>query len=411
MPTYEQFLRESAVPREVIDRFLNENDATWAKFDPELGYVLSNSILPDGVDGSLTLSTVRPDGARTSAIYADQPCRINTYGDSFTQCAQVSDFETWQEYLAAHLGEPIRNYGMGGHGVYQAYRQLLHVEQSDAGADYVILYIWGDDHQRSCMRSRYPAIYPWFDDLNGLRFHANFWANIEMNLESGELVERESLIPDEGSIYNMCDPDFMWETLKDDLMVQLMVVRQTARDDDPVRIGKPDLDRLNRLSEILGLPPFLSGVAIEAGGDRSPVSGADVIAQTAQWLSDAYGFAATRRILDLTKQFLGENGKKLLVALFCPRASNELIKSGTRYDQPIVDYIDEQSLCCFDMNLVHQSDFTCFTLDIEEYWKRYSIGHYTPAGNHFFAHAIRPSIVEWLDPKPITYRDRTQRSH
>src|SRR5256885_2648577 len=61
--------------------------------------------------------------SRTSIMYADRPCRINTYGDSFTQCHQVSDHETWQEYLAAHLGEPIRNFGMGGYGFYQAYRR------------------------------------------------------------------------------------------------------------------------------------------------------------------------------------------------------------------------------------------------------------------------------------------------
>jgi hypothetical protein len=38
----------------------------------------------------------------------------------YSDCHQVSDCETWQEYLAGHLGEPIRNFGMGGYGVYQA---------------------------------------------------------------------------------------------------------------------------------------------------------------------------------------------------------------------------------------------------------------------------------------------------
>ena len=27
------------------------------------------------------------------------------------------DGKTWQEYLAAHLGEPLRNFGVGGFGV------------------------------------------------------------------------------------------------------------------------------------------------------------------------------------------------------------------------------------------------------------------------------------------------------
>jgi hypothetical protein len=45
----------------------------------------------------------QPDGERVMRNYATQPCRINTYGNSFTQCHQVSDDETWQEVLAAHF--------------------------------------------------------------------------------------------------------------------------------------------------------------------------------------------------------------------------------------------------------------------------------------------------------------------
>jgi len=60
--------------------------------------------------------------------YGDKPCRINTYGDSFTQCHQVSDHETWQKIPAAHLQEPIRNYGIGGWSVYQAYLRMLREE-------------------------------------------------------------------------------------------------------------------------------------------------------------------------------------------------------------------------------------------------------------------------------------------
>ena len=76
----------------------------------------------------------------------ERPCRINTYGNSFTQCHQVSDSETWQEYLAGHLGEPIQNFGMGGFGIYQAYRRLLRREKVDKNSKYVILLHVGDDY-------------------------------------------------------------------------------------------------------------------------------------------------------------------------------------------------------------------------------------------------------------------------
>ena len=125
MVTYEQYLAKSAVQKGVIDVFLSEDDASYAQFDPELGYTVGNALIPDGMDGSLSITTSQANGARSSMMYRKLPSRINTYGDSFTQCSQTNDGETWQEYFADHLGEPICNFGVSGFGVYQAYRRLL----------------------------------------------------------------------------------------------------------------------------------------------------------------------------------------------------------------------------------------------------------------------------------------------
>ena len=57
----------------------------------------------------------------------------------------MSDGETWEEYLAAHLAGTHPNYGVGGYSVYQAYRRMLRVEKQD-GAGYIILNIYDDDH-------------------------------------------------------------------------------------------------------------------------------------------------------------------------------------------------------------------------------------------------------------------------
>ena len=139
MISYEQYLAKSAVQKGVIEVFLSEDHASCAQFDPELGYTIGNALIPDGMDGSLSITTSQANGARSSMMYNEMPCRINTYGNSFTQCSQTSDGETWQEYLAAHLGEPIHNFGVGGFGVYQAYRRLLRTEQTEDGAEYLIL--------------------------------------------------------------------------------------------------------------------------------------------------------------------------------------------------------------------------------------------------------------------------------
>jgi len=83
-----------------------------------------------------------------------------------------------------------------------------------------------------------------------------------------------------------------------------------------------------------------------------------------------------------------------------------LIEGKARYDQAIVDFLREHRFRYFDMNLVHVEDYKNFRIPFDQYMKRYFIGHYSPAGNHFFAYAIKDTIVDWLDPKPITTRNR-----
>ena len=382
--SYAQYLRDSAVSKSVIDTFLNEH--TWAQFDPELGYVLGHYMPRDGLDGSLTLSTAQPAGWRTSFMYADRPCRINTYGNSFTQCHQVSDGETWQEYLAAHLGEPIRNFGMGGYGVYQAYRRVLREEKTEHAAKYLVLYVWGDDHIRSLLRCRHASFYRHWNNYGGKMFHNNFWAHVEMDLETGQWREKENRLPTRESLYQMTDADWMVENLKDDLALHMMVFAAGyVRDIDMETVGK--------------LAKRLNVAAVDLPSRTENPRG------YVRYVLDKYGLAATRYILAKAVDFVRRNDKKLLVVLFDPgRVMPQLIQGQARYDQEIVDFLRERDFNYFDMNVVHAEDFKCFRLSYKEYRRRYFIGHYNPSGNHFFAFAIKDTIVSWLDPKPITYR-------
>jgi len=381
---FEQLLRESAVSRQLLDTFLDPKQLSWAQFDPEVGYILGNYLPRDGMDGSATISTVQADGTRTAQVYAGRKARINTYGNSFTQCHQVNDGETWQEYLAAHLGEPIRNFGMGGFGVYQAYRRMVRAEETELGGEYVILYIWGGDHMRSLLRCRHAAIFKWWDHAGGIMFHNNFWANVEMDFETGKIVEQPNRLPTPESLYRMTDPDWMVENLHDDLALQMRLFTRGL-------ISDMDWPRVERLAALLDLPEVDRADPLEA----------------VQKVLDSYSFAATRYILNRARDFTRERGKKLLVVLFDPtRVMPALIESRARYDQEIVDFLEEEGFRYFDMNRVHAEDFKSFNLSLPEYRRRYFIGHYNPAGNHFFAFAIKDTIVDWLDPKPITYRER-----
>jgi len=381
--SYIEYVKRSALSKEVIDVFLNEN--SWAQFDPEVGYIMGNYMPHDGMDGSSTISTSR-DRMRYSQVYSEKPCRINTYGNSFTQCHQVSDGETWQEYLAAHLGEPVRNFGMGGLGTYQAYRRMLREEQSDHDAEYLILYLWGDDYMRSLLRCRYILFYPRWDNFDGYMFHGNFWSNIEMDLVNGELVEKENILNTPESVYKMTDKDFLIESLKDDLMLQLSLICGGQVNTDL------DVEGLNKLAEIYELP----------GIDFSDESNAHSIANT---LRNTYAFDATKYILKKAKEFTESHGKKLMILHLDPYGViPSLMKDGIRYDQEIVNFLNDNNYLYFDMNEVHVKDFKDFNLSFEDYMNRYFIGHYNPSGNHFFAYSLKNTVVNWLSPKPITYR-------
>jgi hypothetical protein len=344
---WEQYLRESAVSKQVIDTFLDPQKLSWAQFD--------------------------------------RPARINTYGNSFTQCHQVSDGETWQEYLAAHLGEPVRNFGMGGYGVYQSFLRMQREEKTDAAAKYLVLYIWGDDHLRSLWRCRHAAIYKWWDHDGGRMFHNNFWPNVEMDLETGRLVEKANLLPTPEALQKMTDPDWMYQTLKDDLALQMHAYSEGL-------VSEIDNQAVARLSGYLGLPAPDSKATASAG-------------EEVENILYKYGFEVTKYILAKARAFADENDRELMVIVFDPyRAMKELIETGERYDQEIVDYLDENGYSYFDMNVIHAKDFRSFNISLEGYMKRYFVGHYNPHGNHFFAFALKQKVVDWLDPKPITYR-------
>ncbi len=94
-----------------------------------------------------------------------------------------------------------------------------------------------------------------------------------------------------------------------------------------------------------------------------------------------------------------------MILLMDTTVTRQLLREEARYDQEIVDYLIKQKLRYFDMNIAHHRDYKSFNLPVEDYMKRYLIGHYNPAGNHLFAYSLKKSVIEWMDPKPITYRD------
>lgn len=390
--SYKEYVRQSAVPKHVIDRWLQ--GPSWTQFDPETGYILSNSLISMGMNGSGTIETVQSNGARTAFAYADRKPRINTYGDSFTECMQVSDSETWQEYLAGHLGEPVANFGVGGYGVYQAYRRMVREESTERGAPYIVLVICCDDPVRSLMRSRRVSYYRSWSNDDGKMFHNNFWANVELELGTGKFLEKENLLPTRESLYRMSDPAWMVANLRDDLALQLSAFSNGYTD---------ELDRrsVQKLSSLLDF--------------KVDWKNESTLQKQAGHLLSHYGQQATIFILDKARSFAAQRSKRLLVVLHGSTDLEALHGQRPRQDQEILDHLRNEKFEYFDLNAAFIKDYidAKTTLPVADYMKRYfvdGVGHVNPKGNHLVAYALKDKMIEWLSPKPVPYQTSEEKS-
>ena len=217
-----------------LEAAIDPKAPTYAKFNPQFGYLPAEVMLRDGLDDSCSTYRYEPGGQRKMVNYSDRPCRINTYGNSFTHCQQVSDGETWQEALAAHFGEPIRNFGCGGYSVYQAYRRAVAAEATDLAAGYVVLNIYDNDHVRNLDAARWirSAWQREFPPDEPVSLHGLPWPHLRFDPGQGQsrgqgqrcFVERPGLCRTVDDLRALADPERFYEAFKDDEIVHLFVL-------------------------------------------------------------------------------------------------------------------------------------------------------------------------------------------
>ena len=118
-------------------------------------------------------------------------------------------------------------------------------------------------------------------------------------------------------------------------------------------------------------------------------------------------------IIEKVKAFTEKQQKKLLVLLSYPGPSVSQVCSGIDRDdagymdwhpRKFREFLQEKKIRFLDSMDKHIEDFQTFKLTPDQYMTRYYIGHYNPKGNHFFAYAVKDEFVNWLQPKPPTYR-------
>lgn len=379
--TAEEYLRRNLYTREEVRSWLAGEAFPFAKYSAEFGWLLRSARFRDGVDDSVCVYTYGDSDERITINYRDKPCRINTYGNSFTQCHQVSDGETWQEVLAAHLQEPVRNFGVGGWSVYQAYLRMLREEERNP-ADYIIFNIYEDDHYRN------------LDAWRNLRAakHKQFieptLPHVRVNVKEGRFEERPNPCPTPESVYQLCDPEWVMETFKDDFALQIILAHLNARTSNPERA----------YADILNLAT--------THGIVTKVQTAEHLSAAAEELHRRSAFFATEKIIDKIEAFARARGKRVLyVVSYSPGFIARSIIEGWRLDQSFIDFLLKRKLPFVDLLSAHASEFAHYRGEIKDYLQQYFVGHYNPRGNFFTAFAIKDALGAMLNPLSAAYRE------
>lgn len=350
-------VRRFLYSRSQLDDWLAGKAFLFTKYDPELGYLHAPSGFRDGVDGSIAYYQYDPSGARRMIAHANKPCRINSYGDSFTHCDQVNDGESWQEVLAAHLGEPVRNFGISGYSVYQAYLRMKR-EERRSPAEFIIFNIYDGDHYRS--------LHSWPRLLGTNPIQAKPPTPfVKADPDAGEFVERPTLCPRGEDLYAFCDLDSAYSKVADDVALNWSVTHEWrkahgAKDVPQFAFDDPDYTRR----------------AI---------------------------FASTR-IVDKIEEFAARDKRRVMYVLsYSVESVRRRLNAVPRFDRAFVEFLVKRRLPYVDLLEAHAADYARCAPGVEAYLARHFIGHYTPLGNFFCAFALKDKLVRMLAPPPPSY--------
>jgi hypothetical protein len=376
-----------------VQHLLDPKAKSWVRFDSELGYLPADIVMHDGVDDSWTTYSHGPYGERRMIAHAHLPCRINTYGNSFTQCQQVSDGETWQERLAAHIGEPVRNFGVGGHSVYTQYLRALRMEATDAAAPYLLLNCFVDDHIRNLDAARWIRT-AWSDrnrpGVVAFPLHGLPWSHLRYNLDTHRFEHQPGKCRSAADLVALTDKNRFVETFLDDQIARLFILQLG---------GEARCDDLEALAEEFGVPVNLRDAATRTAD--------------AQRLHLAYGIRSSMHILTQLRAWCRENHRELLVATsLCAGTLAKALAGRGRHDQEFIDFLEREGFRWFDALAMHRADFEQTNLTPEQYTARQYVrakgaavfGHYTPMANMLYAMGIKETVVSWLDPPPAAYK-------
>ena len=118
-------------------------------------------------------------------------------------------------------------------------------------------------------------------------------------------------------------------------------------------------------------------------------------------------------IVDEFARWAKANGRKLMVLLsFDVPQVREYLTEGTRFDEAFLAHLKRGKFTYVDMLPKAKDEFANFKVPVDKFLARFYVaragaqvfGHYNPYGNFWFANGIRQELVDWMTPKPVSYR-------
>ncbi len=375
------YLADILYTKKEVKEWLAGEAFPFSRYHSEFGWLLGNARFRDGIDDSVSTYTyAENDGERIMSNYAEKACRINTYGDSFTQCHQVSDHETWQEILAANIQEPVRNFGIGGWSVYQAYLRMLK-EEKEKPSEYIIFNIYEADHERNLDSWRNIRVSKHPQHIEATLPY------VKIDMKKGTITECKNPCPTPESFYDLCDLDKTYKLFKDDFVLKIMLAHKNADTENPDK-GFESLKKL-----------------IKTHGIETNLDSSATLDKQAGEVHRRAAIFSSKEIVKKIERFAASNNKKIIYVLsFGGGTIRKYINEGTRFDAEFVHFLNENQLPYIDLLEEHSKDFKQYNIGIDNYIEKYFIGHYNPLGNFFCAESLRSTLVELLNPKPFPYQ-------
>jgi hypothetical protein len=216
-------------------------------------------------------------------------------------------------------------------------------------------------------------------------YHANPWTHLRVNLDSGQWDEAAGPCPTPAALRALLSFERTRALVADHEIIQLQAMIE----------GVPDVpqERIRRLADWAKVTfDFANATTRRTAAEK---------------LGDVVARASTVHVMEKLLEFARQRGQRLMVVFsYGTRAILRACEGGPKLaaDVALLQWLKERGIPTLDAFDAHVKDFAQFRISSADYIKRLFIGHYSPAGNQFFAFALKPALVEWLDPKPIAYQ-------